>query len=110
MTISDKPWSNFSESDYTPEQWIKACLIHMVDNPKAKSDGKLPVKEPDGTINRNGVHAAAGALAGARGGVQASPELKKAAAHKLISLYRELKEQAPDSVYRVAGEKPPAKK
>ena len=110
MPFSDKPWSNFSESDYTPEQWIKACLIHMTASPKTKSDAKLPVREPDGMLNKNAIHAAAAALAGARGGVDAPPAAKKSAARKIISLYREMKEQAPDSVYRVAGEKPPAKK
>ncbi len=69
--VSDKPWSKFSESDYTPEQWYEACLIKP---PKseytAKAQVKLPVREPDGTLNRNAVHAAAAALAGARGGVK----------------------------------------
>jgi hypothetical protein len=27
MGVSNKPWSTFSESDYTPEQWYEACLI-----------------------------------------------------------------------------------
>ena len=26
-TWSEKPWSSFSQSDYTPEQWRDACLI-----------------------------------------------------------------------------------
>lgn len=109
MPFSDKPWSNFSEADYTPEQWLRACLIHMVDRPKVKADGKLPVREPDGMLNRNGIHSAAGALAGARGGVSAPAEMRRKAARKLISLYREMKEQAPDSLYKLVGEKPPGK-
>lgn len=110
MPFSNKPWSDFSESDYSLEQWIRATLIRMTERPKTKGDCKLPVKEPDGTYSRNGIHAAAGALAGARGGVQASAELKRKAAKKLLSLYREMGDPAPDSLYRVAGVKPPSKK
>lgn len=61
--VSDKPWGQIKESDYDLEQWHRACLIHLHDGPPtAKSQCKLPVREPDGTLNRNGVHAAAAAL------------------------------------------------
>ena len=64
--VSNRPWGRFLESDYTLQQWYRACLIHLHDGPPtAKSQCKLPVREPDGTLNRNGVHAAA-ALAGDR--------------------------------------------
>jgi len=103
MAISEKPWSSFSESDYNDSQWYEACLIKP---PKseytAKNQAKLPVREPDGTLNRNGVHAAAAALAGARGGVKASPEDKRKAARELIRLYRELEEEPPESIKRLA--------
>ena len=92
----------------TLEQWARACLIKP-ERPTSKAMCKLPVREPDGTLNRNGIHAAAGALAGARGGVNAPPEQKRAAARKILGYYRELKEDAPESLYRVAGEKPPKK-
>ena len=103
MPISNKPWGQFSESDYDPDQWYEACLIKP---PKseytAKAQAKLPVREPDGTLNRNGVHSAAAALAGARGGVQASPEDKRKAARALIRLYRELEDEPPESIKRLA--------
>ena len=38
MAISDKPWSNFSPSDYDNAQWKRACLIHMDANSDAKAD------------------------------------------------------------------------
>jgi hypothetical protein len=102
--ISDKPWSRFSESDYDLDQWYEACLIKP---PKseytAKAQAKLPVREPDGTLNRNAVHAAAAALAGARGGVQASREDKRKAARALLRLYRELEEEPPESIKRIAN-------
>lgn len=104
MPISDKPWSKFNESDYDLDQWYEACLIKP---PKseytAKSQAKLPVREPDGTLNSNAVHAAAAALAGARGGVKASAEEKRKAARALIRLYAELKEDAPESLKRLAN-------
>ena len=103
MVISDKPWSRFSESDYNDEQWYEACLIKP---PKseytAKAQAKLPVREPDGTLNRNGVHAAAAALAGARGGVKAGAEEKRKAARALLRLYRELEEEPPKTIERLA--------
>ncbi len=104
MSISDKPWGRFSESDYDLEQWYNACLIKPPkDEYTAKAQAKLPVREPDGTLNRNGVHAAAAALAGARGGVQASAADKRKAARTLIRLYHELGEEPPESIKRIAN-------
>lgn len=104
-SVSDKPWSNFSAADYSPQQWRRACLIDTGQgDPDNKGRYKLPVREPDGTLNRNGCHAAASVLGGGRGGVQASPEAKKAAARKLASLYRsQLNEDPPPSLTGVAG-------
>lgn len=100
--VSDKPWSDFTPAGYTPAQWHAACLIHMHPPGEvpddAKSSCKLPVAEPDGTLNRNGVHAAAGALAGARGGVKAPPAAKAAAARKLRSLYKRTGDTPPASL------------
>jgi hypothetical protein len=110
MPISDKAWSSFTEADYTPAQWHEACLVHLHEPGKmtSKNECKLPVREPDGTLNRNAVHSAAAALAGARGGMKGvSAEEKKAAARKLAGLYREMKETAPESMYRMAGMKAP---
>lgn len=101
MPISNKPWSQFSQADYTPEQWRRACLLHLADD-DVKDHHKLPVREPDGTLNRNAVHAAAAVLAGARGGVDAPAEAKRKAARKLIALYRELEEEPPASLRRLA--------
>lgn len=99
ITVSNKPWSDFKQSDYTLEQWYAACLVHLGQGPPtSKSDCKLPVREPDGTLNRNGVHAAAGALAGARGGVDLPPEARAAAIKKIISLYASMGEAAPESM------------
>jgi hypothetical protein len=103
---SEKPWGSFTAADYTAEQWIAACLINLNAGPRSswsKGKAKLPVREPSGALNRNGVHAAAAVLAGARGGVDAPPDVKRAAARKLLGLYAQLKETAPDSVRRMAA-------
>jgi len=102
---SDKPWEQFTAADYTPEQWARACLIDTGEgNATAKSRHKLPVREPDGTVNRAGAHAAAGILAGARGGVDATPEQKAAAAKTLVKIYKsDLAEDPPGSLLKAAG-------
>ena len=100
MKVSTKPWGTFKESDYTLEQWCRARLIRLSPKPKNKAECKLPVHEPDGTLNRNGVIAAA--LSGARGGVKAPPEQKRKAERALWRLYRQLKMQPPESIRKMA--------
>ncbi len=105
--FSDRPWSEVAESDYPDaEAFCDACLIDL--NPpgkaKVKANCKLPVKEPNGRYNRNAIHAAAAALAGARGGVNAPPEAKRKAARALIRLYRQMDEEPPESLRRLAGD------
>lgn len=97
--LSEKPWSEYKASDYSVEQWHQACLIHQHDGvPSSKGQCKLPVKTPNGAINRNGVHAAAAALSGARGGVHASSDSKRRAANILVQLYRKMDEEPPPSL------------
>lgn len=103
MAVTDRPWDG-SASRFTPQQWRASCLIDTGEgDPDSKGRYKLPVKEPDGSVNANAVHAAAAALAGGRGGVQASPQQKKAAARSLVRLYGTLKEDAPPSIRNMAS-------
>lgn len=98
--VSTKPWSDFQESDYTLAQWHNACLIHLHDGPPtSKNQCKLPVKTPNGVVNKNGVFAAAAALAGARTALQAPIEKKAQAARKLISLYQQMNAKPPPSLF-----------
>jgi 2'-5' RNA ligase len=98
--LSEELWSNFTKADYTPEQWHAACLIHTHEGePTSKNECKLPVKTPDGALNRNGVHAAAAALAGARGGLKGvSDDQKKKAGNALKRYYAQLDEEPPESL------------
>ena len=102
-SISTKPWGDFSAADYDDEQWFKATIMHLNGDSRTKGDNKLPVREPSGTLNKNGIHAAASALAGGRGGVDAPAEAKKAAAKTIVGLYSKLKEDPPDSIKSLAG-------
>lgn len=106
MPISNRPWGAISEADYRDAaQFCAACLIDLNEPGAEKTKGKckLPIREPGGAINRNAVHAAAAVLAGARGGVDAPPDEKRKAARKLIRLYREMNEEPPESLRRLAG-------
>jgi HK97 family phage prohead protease len=102
MAVSDTPWGNFTDADYSDEQYARACILDRgadAGTPKARYG--LRVREPDGTLNRNGVHAAAQRLSAVRGASQAQIQ---AAARKLVTLYRsDLGEEPPDSVLSAAG-------
>lgn len=88
VALSEKPWSAYTEADYTLAEWHNACLIHQhTGQPTSKAQCKLPVKTPAGALNRNGCIAAAGALAGARSPLNASAEEKRKAARTLITYY-----------------------
>ena len=107
MPFSNKPWGAISEADYPDaEQFCSACLIDLnpEGRPKTKAACKLPVREPGGAYNRNAIHAAAAALAGARGGVDAPPEAKRRAARRLVRLYREMGEEPPEAIRRMAAD------
>lgn len=104
-TISNEPWSNFTEADYPDAATY--CRYSLIDlnepgAEKTKELCKLPVFEPDGDLNTNAIAAAAARLAGAGGGVDAPPNKLRAAARKLIAFYRLAKMEAPDSVRRLA--------
>ncbi|MCR4398941.1 MAG: hypothetical protein NUV93_08265 [Firmicutes bacterium] len=108
MPISNKPWGDVDktvEAYGSPEKYCRACLIDLNEAGEEKKASlcKLPVREPGGALNRNAVHAAAAALVGARGGVDAPLEEKRKAARKLLTLYREIDEEPPESLKRLAG-------
>ena len=108
MPISNRAWGDVDktvEAYGSPEKYCRACLIDLNEGGEEKAAGKckLPVREPGGALNRNAVHAAAAALVGARGGVDAPLEAKRKAARKLVALYRELDEEPPAGIRKLAG-------
>jgi hypothetical protein len=97
--LSEKPWSDYTKADYSIEQWHAACLIHLHQGaPTSKNQCKLPVKTPNGAVNRNGVHAALAALHGARTPLNAPSDQKAKAERQLRSLYSQLDEKFPSTV------------
>lgn len=92
--VSDAAWDG-AASRFTIEQWRRSCLVDMGGNADSKDNYKLPVREPDGTLNRNAVHNAAARI----GQLDAPASVVAAAKKKLASIYEnELHEDAPDSL------------
>lgn len=104
MAIVNKPWDGDAARYPDADSYCAACLVD--DNPSGKDKVKnlchLPVKEPNGDINSNGVHAAAASLAGGRGGTDLSPADKKKAAKALVRLYGQMNQPAPPSIKNMA--------
>ena len=102
MAISQKAWTQFTSADYKDAAtYCDACLINMNTGKRegwTKDACKLPVKEPNGDVNANALSAAAAALAGARGGVQAPAAEKQKAARALARLYGMAKMPMPQSL------------
>lgn len=94
MKVDEGPW-NGSASNYTDEQYYAATIIHLVDKgPERlnKSNNKLPILTPSGSLSRAGVHAAA-----ARLNQTDAPAAKISAAKaRLRGAYSILKEEPPD--------------
>lgn len=102
MAVSDAAWSEFSPKDFSAEQWQRACLVDTGEGaPESKDRYKLPVREPSGELNRNAVHAAAGRIHELQG---ISSEKKSGAARKLVGLYRQMGENAPEALLNLANE------
>lgn len=105
-TFTTAPWNGDAGQWDSADAYAKACLIdeNPPGKPKTKALCKLPYQDPKtGAVNVNALHAAVAALAGGRGGVQATPASKKAAARKILAFYRERKEPPPPSLMRIAG-------
>jgi HK97 family phage prohead protease len=100
MAIVDKPWDG-SAGRFTDEEYQRSCVLDrkacggdMADAPP-KTRCSLPIKEPNGDINRNGVHAAAGRIGSV---TNACPEAIASAKAALRSAYKQLGEDAPSSL------------
>ncbi|MFN2569674.1 MAG: hypothetical protein ABR564_08770 [Candidatus Dormibacteria bacterium] len=106
--VSDRKWGDVDEADYADaDEYCTACLIDLNESGerRAKDRCKLPVYEPKklgGRLNRNAVHAAGNHLVGGRGGVKAPEEAERKAARKLMQLYRQIGDEAPESLRELA--------
>ena len=83
-TFTDAAWDG-SASRFTIEQWRRSCLIDTGQgDPSSKQRYKLPVREPDGTYNRNGIRNALSRI-----GSVDSPQGKAAALARLHALAKQ---------------------
>jgi hypothetical protein len=92
-SISEKPWDG-SASRFDNDQWCQSTIISLESGCTSKSEHKLPILEPDGSLSRAGVHAAAGRI----GQTDAPPAALAKAKAALRTAYRELGEDPPDSL------------
>lgn len=101
--VVDRPWDG-SPSRFTDEQYQRSCLIDRGGDAPVKQRCSLPIREPNGDINKNALGAAAAVLAGGRGGLSGvSPAQKASAARALIRAYGEADMEPPESLRRAAG-------
>jgi hypothetical protein len=98
-TTTELSWDG-SAGRFTDAQYQRSCLIDRKNGKPAKERCSLPVREPDGSLNPDGVHSAAGRIA-ALGDV--STQQKRAAAKKLIALYHQIKEDPPPNLLKLAS-------
>lgn len=106
MAVTDKAWDGSASKYPDTDAYCKACLLDL--NPsgeqKTQENCKLPIREPNGDINKNALGAAAAALNGARGGLRNVPApAKKKAARALIRAYGEAQMDVPPSLKNIAS-------
>ncbi len=83
--FTDKPW-NGSEGRFSIEEWRRSCLIDTGEgDPDTKERYKLPVREPDGTYNRNAIRNALARI----GQTDAPSAAKRAAMNRLQALKKQ---------------------
>jgi hypothetical protein len=120
--ISDKPWAQVDKTDLRnklldrlnngdtgAEAAIRECYAVTTDKnlkDAPSSNWLLPHHELDGNslvLNRNGVHAAYGALQGARGSMAITPDQKHTAARHLLKEYRNMGDNVPPELAKLAA-------
>lgn len=97
--IVRRPWDG-SASRFEDEEWRRSCILDRGDQfDTAKTRYAFPVLEPNGDLNVNGMHAAAGRLNQA----QAPPAARAAAARRLLRYYTQAGETPPPALRAMAG-------
>jgi len=105
MAVTDKSWDGSPSKYPNTNSFCSACLIdtNKPGEDKVQANCKLPIREPNGDINKNALGAASAALAGARGGLKdVSPADKKKAARALMKAYSEAQMPPPPSLKNMA--------
>lgn len=106
MPFTNTGWDgNAVRAAQDADEYCACCLIDENEprQEKVKERCKLPVRRaPGAPYNIVAMRAATAALLGARGGVDASAEAKKAAARKLVRLFREAKLEPAEGLIEMA--------
>lgn len=102
MAVSNRDWSQFHAASYTPQQWRQACLVDRgVGDPDSRGRYAVPVREPNGDVNRHAV------LDAARMGaafVGLTDDQQRTAARRLVRIFREdLQVDPPAALLSAAG-------
>jgi HK97 family phage prohead protease len=98
--ISEAPWDG-SAGRFTDQQYERSCILDRKvcggdwASAPPKTRCSLPIREPGGELSRAGVHAAAARLNQVK---SACPAAVSAAKGRLRSAYKQLGEEAPDSL------------
>ena len=102
MAMTSGAWDG-SPSRFSDDEYGRSALVCRAGDGSMKERCSMPVLEPDGTLNVNALGSAAGALAGARGGLGGlSPALRAAAARKLVRYYNAAGKEPPPSLLALA--------
>lgn len=98
FAVTDRSWDGDS-ARFTPEQWRDSTVLHRSpeegQDPLTKSLHSLPIREPNGDLNRNAVHAAAARINQV---TDATDEELAAAKRRLRSAYNQLDEDPPEVI------------
>lgn len=97
FAISEKAWDG-SAARFSDEEYYRSCVVHKNGTSKAKSDNSLPILEPNGDLNRAAVHAAAARV----DQVDAPPAEIAKGKRSLVTAYRKLEEDPPESLTAAA--------
>lgn len=96
--VTSQAW-DASASRFSDEEYLRSCLVCRPGDEPPKVRGSLPVLEPNGELNVNGMRAAADRIS--RTGLPG--DLKSQAARKLIRYYRQVGETPPASLRNLAA-------
>lgn len=96
--VVSRPW-NGSASRFEDDEYERSCVVCRTGEGSVKERCSLPVLEPNGDLNVNGMHAAASRL----NQTSLPMDLKAQAARKLIRYYRQAGEDAPPMLVQMAS-------
>ena len=94
----DRPWDG-SPARFEDDEYERSCLVCRSGDGPVKTRGFLPVLEPNGDLNIQGMHEAAKRL----GQTALSTQEKATAARKLVRYYRQARETPPPSLLTLAS-------